>query len=244
MEGPPEHRERRTLTPAVVSAALFAAACATFAVTFVAARGGLSLPVGPTTPPVALASTGPTEPTGPTVTPGLLSTPEPSFPPTAALPTTPPTAEPPIPTLGPTPIPSEPPFALPTLRPGDPLRNLEACPDHPGCFIYVVQRGDTFNRILGRYDLKEDVILALNPKLSDPSLIVVGQKLFLGRDRFVRLEPCPNGERCFLYVVVKGDAVKDIAARYGITEQAIFDANPTMPHPIVPDLVLKLPYPG
>lgn len=229
MEGDPELRERRTLTPAVIAAGLFVAACATFAVTFVAARGGLQLPIAATPPPVAVASAEPTV----LATPGPLPTPEPTVTPTEAPPTV-------IPTVTPT----LPPFALPTMKPGDPLLALDQCPDHPACFIYVVQRSDTFNRILNRYDLKEAVILALNPKLDDPSLIVVGQKLYLGRSRFARLDPCPNGERCFLYTVVKGDAVNDIAARYGITSQAILDANPTMPHPIVPGVVLKLPYPG
>jgi nucleoid-associated protein YgaU len=231
VDGDPELRERRTLTPAVIAAALFVAACATFAVTFVAARGGLQLPMAATPPPVAVASTAPTEPLP---TPAPLPTPEP----TAA------STDTPLPTVLPTLTPTLPPFALPTLKPGDPLLALDQCPDHPACFLYIVQRSDTFNQILNRYDLKDGVILALNPKLDDPSLIVVGQTLYLGRDRFARLDPCPNGERCFLYVVVKGDSVKDIAARYGITAQAILDANSTMPHPIVPDLVLKLPYPG
>ena len=230
MEGPTEHRERRTLTPAVVSAALFAAACATFAATFVAARGGLQLPVAATPPPVAVASAEPT----------VLPPPEPLSSPAPSAGTVEPS---PIPTVEPTAPATTPPFALPTMKPRDPLLALDQCPEHPSCFIYIVQRSDTFNRILGRYDLKEAVILALNPKLDDPSLIVVGQKLYLGRNRFARLDPCPNGERCFLYVVVKGDSVKDIAARYGITEDDIFEANPTMPHPIVPGLVLKLPYP-
>ena len=229
MEGQPEHNERRILTPAVLAAALFAAACATFAISFVAARGGLQLPAAATPPPVARASSEPTH----LSTPEPLSTPQPSLPPST-----------PVPTLEPTLAPTAPPaFALPTLKPGDPLLDLDQCRDHPVCFIYIVQRGDTINKILNRYDLKLEVIQALNPKLKDPSLIVVGQTLYLGRDRFARLDPCPNGERCFLYTVVKGDAVKDIAARYGITTDDILEANPTMPHPIVPDLVLKLPYP-
>jgi hypothetical protein len=230
MEDQPEQRERRILTPAVLASALFVAACATFAISFVAARGGLQLPIAATPPPVAIATAEPTV----VPTPGPLSTPAPS----GAPPATPP------PTLAPTPPPTQPPgFALPTLKPSDPLLDLEQCPNHPVCFQYVVQRGDTMNRILNRYNLNLDVVLALNPKLDDPSLIVVGHTLYLGRSRFARLDPCPNGERCFLYVVIKGDSVKDIAATYGITEDAIFDANPTMPHPIVPDLVLKLPYP-
>ena len=229
MEEQPERRERRVMTPAVIASALFVAACATFAISFVAARGGLHLVPGATPPPVAVATTEPT----------LLPTPEPLPSPEPSIaPTTPPA------TLVPTTAPTQPPFALPTMKPGDPLLALDQCPGHPSCFIYIVQRSDTFNRILNRYDLKEAVILALNPKLDDPSLIVVGQMLYLGRDRFARLDPCRNGERCFLYVVVKGDSVKDIAARYGITQDAILEANPTMPHPIVPGLELKLPYPG
>jgi hypothetical protein len=228
VEGDPELRERRTLTPAVIAAALFVAACATFAVTFVAARGGLQLPIAETPPPVALASAEPTA----LATPAPLPSPEPTVAPTVE------------PTIAPTLTPTVPPFALPTLRPNDPLRDLQQCPGHPACYLYVVQRGDTMNRIIDRYNLNEDIILALNPKVEDPSLIRVGQTLYLGRSRFARLDPCPNGERCFLYTVVKGDAVTDLAARYGITAEAILAANPTMPHPIVPGLVLKLPYPG
>ena len=237
MEGDPGLRERRTLTPAVIAAALFAAACATFAVTFVAARGGLQLPIAPTPPAVAVASTEPTV----LATSGPLPSPEPTLAPTIE-PTAIPTVEPTIaPTLSPTESPA---FALPTLKPGDPLLALEQCPGHPACFLYVVQRTDTMNRIVARYDLNLDVVLALNPKITDPALIVVNHTIYLGRDRFARLDPCPNGERCFLYKIVRGDSVKDIAARYAITVQAIRDANPDMPSPITPGLVLKLPYPG
>ena len=239
MEGEPEQRERRSLTPAVLASGLFLAACATFAVTFVAARGGLQLPIGPTQPPVAVASPESTELPTPATTPAPLPSPEPTIEQTPEpTPTTNPTVPP---TVAPTAIP---PFALPPLKPGDPLLKLDRCPDHPLCFLYVVQRNDTMIRILARYDLNQDVILALNPKISDPRLIVVGQTMYLGRDRFVRLDPCPNGERCFLYKVAQGDSLSEIAARYAISADAIRAANPTMPRPIVPGLVLKLPYPG
>src|SRR4029079_19200853 len=178
--------------------------------------------------------------------PTLLPTPAPldSPAPTVAVtpePTPAVTAEP---SVAPTVAPTAPPFSLPAFKKGDPLRGLDRCPGHPSCALYVVQRGETMNRILGRYDLDLDVILAMNPKVKDPALIVVGQTLYLGRDRFARLNLCPNGERCFLYVVVKGDSVKEIADRYGITQDAIRGANPTMPNPIVPGLAQELPYPG
>jgi len=236
MEEQPDHRERRILTPAVLASVLFVAACATFAISFVAARGGLELPVGPTNPPVAVATDEPT----------LLPTPAPldSPAPTVAVtpePTPAVTAEP---SVAPTVAPTAPPFALPAFKKGDPLRALDRCPGHPSCALYVVQRGETMNRILGRYDLDLDVILAMNPKVKDPALIVTGQTLYLGRDRFARLDLCPNGERCFLYVVAKGDSIKEIADRYGITQDSIRQANPTLPNPITPGLELKLPYPG
>jgi hypothetical protein len=234
VEGEPEERERRTLTPAVLASALFLAACATFAVTFVAARGGLQLPIGATPQPVAVASPEPT----------VLPTPAPSPSPEPTIEPTPEPTPTEIPTVPPTLAPTEPPFALPTLKPGDPLLALANCPGHPLCFLYTVQRNDTMIRILNRYDLDQDVILALNPKISDPRLIVVGQTMYLGRNRFVRLDPCPNGERCFLYKVVQGDSINEIAARYAISADAIRAANPTMPRPIVPGVVLKLPYPG
>ena len=46
MEPPHQAPIRRTLTPAVLAATLFTAACAVGAITFVAARGGLQLPLG------------------------------------------------------------------------------------------------------------------------------------------------------------------------------------------------------
>ena len=231
----PEHRERRILTPAVLASALFAAACATFAISFVAARGGLQLPMAATPPPVALASAEPTV----LPTPEPLPSPEPTL--EATLP--PPSLEP---TLAPTlPPPTEAPgFALPTPGPGDPLLALDRCPGHPACFIYVVQRNDTMNRILNRFDLDLEVVLAMNPQITDPAVIVVNHRMYLGRDRFARLDSCPNGERCFLYVVVSGDSMKDIADRYGITVDDIRAANPGMQVPIQPDQVIKLPYPG
>jgi hypothetical protein len=236
MEDRPERRERRILTPAVLASALFVAACGTFAISFVAARGGLQLPTSGTTPPVAVATSEPT----------VLPTPAPLASPEATVAVTP---EPsvsvtPEPSLAPTLAPTARPFALPPFKQNDPLRALDRCPGHPSCALYIVQRGDTMNRILNRYNLDLAVILAMNPKVKDPALIVVGQTLYLGRDRFARLDQCPNGERCFLYVVVKGDSLKEIADRYGITQDAIRQWNPTMPSPIVPGLELKLPYPG
>ena len=230
-------RDRRLLSPAIVASAVFVAACAVFAVAFVGARGGLQMPVAETEPPVAVATD---EPVEPTEEPVLTAPPATILPPTAG-PTAAPTLAPtPAATVSaPTPIPT---FVLPTLEPGDPLLVLRECDDHPGCFEYFVVRGDTLSGLISRYLLDIDVLEALNPgRLSDPSLIVVGQLLYLGRDPLARLDPCPNGEACALYVVQPGDSIAEVADRYLMTRAAILEANPGLPRPIVAGQVLKLP---
>jgi hypothetical protein len=232
--GPNAPRGRRTFTPAIVVSVIFVVACAVFAVSFVGARGGLQLPVA-SRGAVALGSAIPSD-----GVPMLAPTPEP---------TSAPTVEPPLETPAATPlstvIPSVPPpaptFARPTLQPGDPLLALAPCAGHPTCFEYVVQRGDTLSGIISRFVLDFDVLDALNPELDDPNVIVVGGTLYLGRDPFARLDPCPNGEPCLLYVVEGGDSIAGIASRFGLTTDAILAANPGVPRPIVAGQVLRLP---
>lgn len=231
MEGASEQHESRTLTPAVLGAALFLAATAVFAITFVAGRGGLRMPVAPSGQPVAVATQAPTGRPVQATTEPTLEPPASLAPPTAtAAPTEAPTAAPP----------TAPP---PSLDPNDPLARLPGCPDHPGCFEYVIQRGDTFTGIVSRYLLSVATVLTLNPEVSNPGVIVVGHTLYLGHDPLARLDPCPNAEPCKLYTVVPGDSVAEIAGRYGLTTEAIRDANPGMNRPLQVGDVLRLPIP-
>jgi hypothetical protein len=236
LDGPTGQLERRTLTPAVLASALFVAASAVFAVTFVAGRGGLDMPVA-SRGPVAVASPEPSllGPSAPPATAVVTPAPATLPPPTAA----PPTA---APTVAPSAAP--PTAAPPTLDPDDPLLALPECPDHPGCFVYVIQRFDTMSGIVSRYLLSLTVVLALNPELSDPSVIVTGQTLYLGRSPFVRLDPCPDQPACSLYVVVSGDSLAGIAARFGLTVEQIRDQNPGMARPLSVGQVMELPHPA
>jgi hypothetical protein len=219
VEGPRSERVSRTLTPAVVGSSVFVAACALAAITFVAARGGLTMPVAATMPPVAVASQPATPPPGPSpvLTPAPVASVEPSVP--AATPS-------PAPATAPPGTPAAPTDGPPSLDPNDPLLALPACPGLPGCFEYVVLRGDTLSGIASRYILPVSTVLALNPELIDPSTVVVGQLLYLGRDPMLRLDPCPDVPDCALYVVRPGDGLSTIAGRFGLTLEAILELNP------------------
>ncbi|HEY8239703.1 MAG TPA: LysM domain-containing protein [Candidatus Limnocylindrales bacterium] len=237
MDGSIREPAQRTLTPAVLASAAFVAICAAFAITYVAARGGLQMPVAPIGSAAAVASPAPTtdQPTqpAPSIAPVPTPLPSPSQPPPSATPE--PTPEP---TVEPTPGPT---LVIPTLRPNDPLADLRACPGHPGCYRYVVQRLDTLSTIADRFLVPMGTILALNPQITDPSVVVTNSTMYLGRSRFVRLDPCPDGALCWLYVVRAGDSLAGIANRYALTRDAILEINPGLPRPLTIDQVIRLP---
>jgi nucleoid-associated protein YgaU len=235
-------RGRRVVTPAVTAAAAFAVVAAIFSVAFVTARGGLQMPVAPSSGPgVALASPlgtgaplGSPAPssTAPTAT-AVVGSPAPSAGPSLQ-PSPEPTPEPSAgPSAGPTPIPS---------APVDPLLALAPCPGHPGCYLYTVRRGDTFSGVSDRFGLLLWITRALNPEVADTGIIVVGHTLYLGHDPTARLDPCPNGDPCHLYVVRSGDTVSTIAGRYGLSSAEILAINPGLdPTTIVPGQTIRLP---
>ena len=226
MTGPSAARGRRVLTPAVTAAAAFAALSFLVSVAFVGVRGGLQLPVAASpTPAVAEASSPPSSgvPTQvPTVAPtsaGASAEPSPTAPASAA-----PTGTPP---------PSGPP---------DPLLALPPCPGQPGCFLYTVRRGDSFTAVSDRFGLLLWITRALNPEVTNESLISIGQTLYLGHDPTARLEPCPDGAACHLYTVRSGDTLSTIAGRYGLSTAAILALNPSLdPAVILRGQVLRLP---
>lgn len=235
MDGSSPASGRRTVTPAVLAAALFALACALIAITFVAARGGLQMPVAPTSPPIAAATAGPTQAAVvPTLAPTAAASVAPSRPtPTATIAT---------PSAPPTAIPSA---APPTLDPHDPLLALAGCPNLPGCFEYTIQRGDSLSGVASHYLIPVSTVLALNPEITDPRIVVVGHILYLGRDPFLRLPPCPATPDCSLYTVRPGDRLSTIAGRFGTTLDAVLAANPTITdaNAIVSGQVIELPHP-
>jgi LysM repeat protein len=126
------------------------------------------------------------------------------------------------------------------------LAALPGCADLPGCYEYTIQRGDSLTGVASRYAIDPSVVLALNPEITDPSTIVVGQVLYLGRDPFLRLPPCIDVPACSLYTVRAGDRLSTIAGRFGITTSAILAANPEISdaNAIFTGQLIRLPHPA
>ena len=235
MDGPIREPMRRTLTPAVLASIAFAVACALIAITFVAARGGLQMPVAAAGSGRAVASPS-----------ASASSPAPAS--AAATVATATPASTAAPSADTTPPPSAAPTIVPprTAGPTDPLAELRGCPSLPGCYEYTIQRGDSLTGVASRYAIDPSVVLALNPDITDPSTIVVGQVLYLGRDPFLRLPPCTDAPACSLYTVRAGDRLSTIAGRFGIPTEAILAANPEISdaNAIYTGQVIRLPHPA
>lgn len=227
---------RRTLTPAVIASALFVVVCAGIAVTFVAARGGLQLPVAPGSSQAAAGTQGPSA--SPTIDPAATAAPAS---PIATPPVTPPPTEAPT---APSPSPAASPAATPAGTP-DPLAALPGCPGIPGCYEYEIQRNDSLSGVASRYVIPAWIVLALNPEVSDPGTIVVGETLYLGRDPFLRMPACPDVPDCSLYEIRAGDRLSTIAGRFGLTLEAVLAANPeiTDANAIRSGQLIRLPHP-
>jgi nucleoid-associated protein YgaU len=226
------------MTPAVLASALFVVASAALAITFVASRGGLQMPQAASGSMAAVASPGSTgrPPSAPpTSSPSPAPTAEPTSGATAAPTSTPAPTVPP--TTAPSPTPAGPP---------DPLTALPGCPGVAGCFEYLIRRGDSLSGVASRYAIPVSIVLALNPEIGDPSTIVVGRILYLGRSPFLRLPECGVVPDCSLYTIRPGDRLSTIAGRFGLTLSAILAANEQIidPNAIYSGQVIRLPHPA
>ncbi len=112
-------------------------------------------------------------------------------------------------------------------------------PECPGGFIYTVAQGDTMFLIAQRFGVSLQALIAANPQIEDPNMIVPGQRICVP---VPAAPPCPNGT---LYTVQQGDTMFLIAQRNGITLPALIAANPQVvdPNRIYPGQVLCVPRP-
>lgn len=109
---------------------------------------------------------------------------------------------------------------------------------------YVVERGDSLSVIARRFNTSVTRLASLN-QLQSRNRIQIGQRLLLPQDNsqptLVAAAVSEDGS----YTVRRGDTVSLIAARYGVTEQALLGVNGIQdPHRIYPGQQLTMPGQG
>ncbi len=127
-----------------------------------------------------------------------------------------------------------PPGDLLALVPGE-LQFAIQTPD----VAYVVERGDSLSRIAERFDTSVSRLAALN-QLPNRHRISIGQRLLLPQDYPGTAAGAPPVDG--VYNVSRGDTVSRIAARFGVSEQALLSANGIgNPDRIYPGQGLRIP---
>jgi LysM repeat protein len=166
-------RGRRLSGPILAAVAILVLAAALAGISL-AATGDLSVGLGGASPSPPTASAPAVAMTASASAPAAAATPIPAVTPA---PTALPTATS-VPTAAVAAVTSAPPTPTPTPKPKK-YRGLTPCPGVADCYVYVVKSGDALGAIADRYGLGLDEVLARNPSIRDPALIVRGQKIRL-----------------------------------------------------------------
>ena len=109
---------------------------------------------------------------------------------------------------------------------------------------YVVERGDSLSVIARRFNTSVTRLASLN-QLQSRNRIQIGQRLLLPQDNSQQTSVAVVIAAEGSYTVRRGDTVSLIAARYGVTEQALLGVNGIQdPHRIYPGQQLTIPGQG
>lgn len=109
---------------------------------------------------------------------------------------------------------------------------------------YVVERGDSLSVIARRFNTSVTRLASLN-QLQSRNRIQIGQRLLLPQDSSQQTPIAAAAPADGSYTVRRGDTVSLIAARYGVTEQALLGVNGIQdPHRIYPGQKLLMPGQG
>lgn len=95
-------------------------------------------------------------------------------------------------------------------------------PPPAGGQTYYVQKGDTLRKIASRFGTTVDVLIKLNPQISNPNVIYVGQAIKV-----------PGESDPATYAVQKGDTLRIIANKFGTTVDKLLSLNPNIKNPNV-----------
>ena len=98
-----------------------------------------------------------------------------------------------------------------------------------GSDIYIVNHGDTLKKIAGNFGTTMEVLLSLNPGITNANLIYAGQRMTVPAPGNTVPTPTPTSPPATsaqTYTVQRGDTMKIIANRLGITLDALTKSNP------------------
>jgi peptidoglycan DL-endopeptidase LytE len=84
--------------------------------------------------------------------------------------------------------------------------------------LYYARSGDTLRKIAARFNTTVDAILKVNPQITNPNLIWVGQAISI-----------PAGVSS--YTVQRGDTLRIIASRFGTTVDSLLTLNQNIKNP-------------
>jgi LysM repeat protein len=93
-------------------------------------------------------------------------------------------------------------------------------PPPAGGQTYYVKSGDTLRKIAAKFGTTVNVLLQLNPSITNPNVIYVGQAITV-----------PGSATT--YVVQSGDTLRKIAVKFGTTVDALLKLNPKITNPNV-----------
>ena len=94
-------------------------------------------------------------------------------------------------------------------------RAVPVPPPPSGGQVYYVQSGDTMRKIASKFSISVEALIQLNPQISNPNVIYVGQAITVPGDAAT-------------YVVQKGDTLRIIANRFGTTVDNLLYLNPNI----------------
>lgn len=106
-------------------------------------------------------------------------------------------------------------------------------------FEYVIQSGDTLERIADHFGITTAGIIAANPRVVDPNAVYPGQILYVP----TALEPPAAPVDLTLYAVRATDTLAQVADLFGVTLAALLEANPQIADPdvIFPGEIIAVP---
>jgi LysM repeat protein len=84
--------------------------------------------------------------------------------------------------------------------------------------LYYAQSGDTLRKIAARFNTSVEAILKVNPQITNPNLIYVGQAISI-----------PAGVSS--YAVQRGDTLRIIANKFGTSVDSLLTLNPNIQNP-------------